>query len=127
MAILVISIHAHNLKYYGLEEATMSLAYQEVAIIAGVMGKIAVPFFFMMSGYWYFRMNIFSTDVWERIKTKNKKRIKSLVVPYLLWNTFGTLFYMTVTRIPVLANKMNNGEVIPITLKTIWGGGSNAT
>lgn len=50
MAIFVISIHANNLKYYSMEDATCSSVYQEVKIIAEIIGGMAVPFFFMLSG-----------------------------------------------------------------------------
>ena len=122
LSIFVISIHANNLSYYGLTDASGSLAYQFVKICADIIGGIAVPFFFTLSGYWFFRMDVSSPDLWKNILHKCKKKVKTLVIPYLLWNAFGTTFYMIITNIPSLAALMNDGNAIPITLQNILGG-----
>lgn len=49
--------------------------------------EVAVPLFFLISGFNYF--NGFSISVQKR---KLKSRIKSLLVPYLTWNTLYCIF-----------------------------------
>ena len=49
----------------------------------------AVSTFFVISGYLYFaNVTDFNRDVYI---TKTKKRIKSLIIPYLLWNLAGII------------------------------------
>lgn len=74
MAVFVVFIHANNLKYYGLENALGSFPYVIVKIFSEVIGGIAVPFFFMISGFWFFHMDIHSNDVWDYIKIKEYKK-----------------------------------------------------
>ncbi len=56
------------------------------------LGDIAVPLFFFISGYLFF-LNIkdFNFTIY---KNKLKKRYKSLLIPYLLWNTLFFLFLL---------------------------------
>ena len=82
----------------------------------------AVPFFFVMSAYWLFRFDIHGNNAMNTIMRKLKKKIKTICLPYLLWNTFGMVFYMSITHIPFAANMMNDGETIPITLSNVLQG-----
>ena len=69
----------------------------------------AVPLFFMISGFLYFyKVNSFGLEVW---KYKTKKRIFSLFVPYIIWNSITLLFYYVVQQ--VLPN-MVSGENMDI-------------
>lgn len=52
--------------------------------LGGVVGRIAVPLFFLISGYLFFRWT--EGFSWEIYKGKISKRIRSLLVPFLLWN-----------------------------------------
>lgn len=81
-----------------------------------------MPFFFMMSAYWLFRFDVHDSNAMKYLNKKLKKKLKTICLPYLLWNTFGMIFYMTVTHIPFAANMMNNGTVIPITLSNVLKG-----
>lgn len=49
--------------------------------------RIAVPMFFIFSGYWFFRQpEDFTMEVY---RGKLAKRIRSLLVPYMFWNFFA--------------------------------------
>lgn len=51
--------------------------------------RVAVPLFFAISGYLFFR-NCQSFNMFF-LKTKVKKRVKSLMIPYLVWSSLGFL------------------------------------
>ena len=52
--------------------------------------EVAVPLFFLISGYLFFRgLEVWNTSVWT---DKLKKRAHSLLIPYLLWNVISILF-----------------------------------
>ena len=122
MAIFVIYIHANNLKYYGIPVDQHTLVNVTVKLFAEVIGGIAVPFFFMLSGYWLFRFDITDSSATAILFSKIQKKVKTLVVPYLLWNAFGMVFYITVTHVPFLSALMNNGKAIEITIPNIVEG-----
>lgn len=49
--------------------------------------RIAVPMFFIFSGYWFFRHpEEFNLQVY---RSKLAKRVRSLLVPYMFWNFFA--------------------------------------
>ena len=72
MSVLVILIHSINneTKF----ERFFSMEYG--------IGQFAVPLFFMISGFLFFRNVSSMTDV----KNKLKKRFHTLLIPYMLWN-----------------------------------------
>lgn len=88
----------------------------------GVIGGVAVPFFFMMSAYWLFRFDINASNAINVLIKKMQRKIRTICIPYLLWNTFGMVFYMITTQIPFVVNQMNNGEVIPLNLSNVIEG-----
>lgn len=53
--------------------------------------RLAVPCFFFISGYLFFnRLHDWSWDEWGR---KMRNRVRTLLVPYLLWNVIALLAY----------------------------------
>lgn len=121
-SIFVMYIHANNLSNVGLANNKSSIDFIVSRLIGGAIGGIAVPFFFMMSGYWFFRIDLENKTVLSKIFEKQKKRINTLLIPYFLWNTLGLVFYMCITRIPVISAMMNSGDTIDFTLKNIFAG-----
>ena len=121
LSIFVIYIHANCLKDYGLQNNTSSIAYWIVKIITTGIGGIAVPLFFVISGYLYFRNIDFSIDIKSQIRRKQKSRVKSIIIPYLIWNTFGMLFYMIIPRISIV-NSIMNGSYVEINFMNIIRG-----
>ena len=89
LAIMVIFIHM-NPKVINLIEADFSLisghGFYNVTgvLLSHVLTHIAVPTFYLISGFLFF-IN-FQKWSWEGYKTKLNSRIKTLLVPYLLWN-----------------------------------------
>lgn len=60
-----------------------------------MVGRIAVPLFFCISGFLFFYKYTNNIEVY---KSKIKKRIKSLLIPYFLWNTIAFLIYTLIYR-----------------------------
>lgn len=50
--------------------------------------RIAVPLFFFISGYFFFANSAFS---WKMYGNKMKKRLNTLLIPYLFWNLLALL------------------------------------
>ncbi len=95
LALMVIFIH--------MNPAIVSLHEAEFPILSGqgifnivcmalsrVVPYIAVPTFFLISGFLFF-VN-FREWSWDGYKKKMKSRLRSLVIPYFLWNTVAFIF-----------------------------------
>lgn len=67
--------------------------------------NIAVPLFFLISGFLLFFKD--STFTFEIYKNKLRKRFTSLFVPYIIWNVLVLLLYVAVQNI---APSMNSGR-----------------
>ena len=51
--------------------------------------RLAVPFFFFVSGYlFYNKLGVWNWDIW---KMKIKRRVRTLFLPYILWNVIAFL------------------------------------
>lgn len=96
LAIAVIFIHM-NPETINLTEADFPLmsgrgVYNVVGIaMSHVVTRIAVPTFFLISGLLFF-IN-FRQWSWDGYKSKMRSRMKTLVLPYILWNilAFGII------------------------------------
>lgn len=65
--------------------------------LCDVIGRPAVPLFFFISGYLFFR----STDEfsWNIYKKKIESRLKTLVIPFFLWNAFYIICFFLISRV----------------------------
>lgn len=88
LPMIVLVTFAHS--YGGVEEGFSLLTsewntYEFLKLlISQTLVKVAMPVFFIMSGYLFFT----NVDVWnfKVYKTKIWRRIKTLLIPYLIWN-----------------------------------------
>ena len=85
---IVIVTFAHS---YGKVEEGFSLLASDwntyeflKLLVSQTLVKVAVPVFFIMSGYLFFA----NVDKWDVVTYKKKilRRIKTLLLPYLIWN-----------------------------------------
>lgn len=123
MSIFVMYIHGINISYYNFPcgaESTMLNCV--IRLFADTIGKIAVPYFFIMSAYWLFRPRVVPDKKNVYFQKKLQKKVKTLLLPYLCWNTVGMVFYIAITRIPLISSMMNNQEVVEITVESVIKG-----
>ena len=101
-ALLVILIH---IKWVGNDSGVVELVYQ---IVRNGICNIAVPYFFVVSGFFLARH--FDEAGWYRLAVS--KRIRTLLVPYILWSILTILLFWgtDVVLVDLLAG---NGVVIP--------------
>ncbi|MFD2557058.1 acyltransferase family protein [Sphingobacterium tabacisoli] len=93
-------------------------------ILSHHLGRIAVPMFFVFSGYLYFfKINDFK---FEQYKKQSLRRIVSLLIPYFLWNI---VFIIITLAKNILFVKLGAGEdVLLVSLRhatyydVFWGG-----
>lgn len=121
LAVMVVFIHSFPdgtwLDFSAIEYSSLS-SFDAFNVFrrffSNVFPSIAVPAFFLISGYLFFKkLEQWDWSVWKR---KIRSRLKTLVVPYFLWVTLYVLYnsgiYLTIGAIII------NGR--PISLLTDW-------
>ena len=109
LIILVLYIHS-NFHDYSHEILGMRFNHILQNVISVGLGRCAVPLFYMISG------NLFFLNTENRISVvfnKMKKRIRTLLIPYIIACLFFPLFYWVMELIPI-AGKYINGDGISI-------------
>lgn len=114
-SILVIWVHSYNSELFLGKTSSAEFVYNLEHFLGGTIAQIAVPGFFMISSYLFFRN--FSWDVLPR---KWKSRFFSIAVPFVLWNVIYYVGYLLASRIPVMTDVVGRGSVpfsLPILVK----------
>lgn len=105
-SILVIWLHSFNGELYlGVTEAGVRVDRIERFLGEG-LGQTAVPGFFMVSSYLFYR-----GFTWEKLIPKWRSRVKSLLIPYLLWNLLYYIGYVAATRLPGASHVVGKAPV----------------
>jgi surface polysaccharide O-acyltransferase-like enzyme len=120
----VVFIHNHSstVTMPGVElgsENYMPMFYTCSNLFSQVLGRIAVPLFFFISGFLFF-LNVNFNKLSYLKKLKN--RFRTLLTPYLFWNIATLALFLTLANIP--QTKMfisRNMEChLPYILKALW-------
>lgn len=92
----VVFVHAYGVPG-GVGPSSWGVEWVRNLVSQG-LAAIAVPLFFMISGYLFFW-----GFTWSRAHyfSKLRSRVKTLLVPYLFWNAATLLFYIVVKAWPV--------------------------
>ena len=115
--IFVVIIHNSATIQYSLTDDFLSNATNLIHnFFAYGLGSIAGPVFFLIAGISLFR-NYKSSMYTEKLSS----RIKSLLIPYLLWNIIGLLLCILCTYTP-LANYITGRELFEPTFPNILSG-----
>ena len=95
MAILVVFLHIDNAPRIAVMEYEWGVdlwqsCYYFAIIFVDNIAKIAVPCFFFISGYLFFKgkRDFGKNDYFSKVKS----RLRSLVVPYILWNLLAAMY-----------------------------------
>lgn len=104
---MIVLRHSDPINGLGIQSARLTrhgelLIYTFIKVITH-MTEVAVPTFFLISGFLYFsNFNNLNDYI-----TKIKKRINSIVVPYFLWSFLNWLYFAIITHVSVISTKMN--------------------
>lgn len=95
---LIVALHGLPQGRYSLDISNFPVYYSIM-----VLCQIGVPLFFFISGLLMYRN---CTSI-ENVIGKLRKRIKTLLIPYLLWNTLFVGIYFILTNWHVTSSMMN--------------------
>lgn len=111
-SLLVVWVHSYNAELYLGKTPEMAVIYRLEHRLGDGIGQIAVPGFFIISGYLFYR-----DFAWRKLGEKWQRRIGSVLVPYILWNFLYYLGYVIGSRLPWMTHVVGKG-VIPFDLFT---------
>lgn len=116
LAVGIVFIHYNLVKnpfsIHGVEYGTDCAEWLKlfVTFLSNVLPRIGVPLFYFMSGFLFFYGKDFCKEVYAQ---KIRKRLSTLFVPYLMWNTIAvllTLFYM----LPIFSSVFPNLQLTEV-------------
>lgn len=110
--ILVLYIHSG---FHADEIKGMLMNDRVQDFVSGMMGRCAVPLFYVISGYMFF---LKVPDGMTSIYGKIKKRVRTLVVPYIIGCLFFVGFGVLMAVLPGVSKYMNS-SVMPLFSKPI--------
>lgn len=107
-SIMVIYIHSYNLTTYNINSSSygFSKIVFEIENFGNNITTIAVPMFFFISGFLFFR-----TFEIHQLLCKWNRRIKSIILPYIVWCTIYYLYFVIGTNLPATKSLMNHETV----------------
>ena len=111
LTVLVILVHSYNADLFGAGELSGFPAFCRSFeyFFSVTLGQAAVPGFFLMSGYLFFRTDRPEGIGKEFFLRKLKNRIFTLVIPYLAWNLIYMLIYRAAGRTQLTPENIFNG------------------
>jgi hypothetical protein len=105
-SILVIWVHSYNAVLF-LGRTGVGYRVDALERFWGdTVAQIAVPGFFLISSYLFFRG--FTMD---KLWVKWNSRIRSILVPYIMWNFLYYLGYALGSRIPFISSVIGKGRI----------------
>jgi len=107
----VLYIHAENYDQFGFLSGTSGYIVEQKLIGSC---EWAVPLFFLLSAFLFYRD--FS---WGSLPGKWKRRVKTLLLPYLLWNSIYFVLFAILPRLPFLSGVINSAPA-PITANELF-------
>lgn len=104
LIVMVVYTHSYNLAInYKNDSRAINNGYNSIFqyFVSHGITRVSVPLFFMISGYLFF----LKTNAQNKnFAAKIKKRVSTILIPYLLWSLFGIIFYLTVQTVPVTSS-----------------------
>jgi len=100
--LLVIYLHSYNIKVNYSEESLIvhdTFNYLFQGLFSHGITRIAVPYFFLISGFLFFYT---LSPSYAGFVAKFRSRFQSLVVPYSLWFLMGYLLFGALKELPFL-------------------------
>lgn len=97
LMVMVVMIHAHfsSISIQGIDyKFTLEAypVYNNISyFISEILSRIAVPIFYIVSGYLFFS-NVYHYNTNEYLQ-KIKRRFRTLVIPYVFWNLIVLVLY----------------------------------
>lgn len=112
LCILIVFVHFDLSMGFGIKGIKYGIDnpewyYYIIRFVSVSLGSICVPLFFFISGFLFFYRKEFCCEIY---KTSLIKRIKTLLIPYLVWNFIALLWKMK-RFLPVISTFYQPAEI----------------
>lgn len=106
---MVVFIHSYNTKFM-VNNTSFYIDYSSFMqnFISQGITRVAAPFFFATSGYLFFLK--FKGTISEFV-TKYRKRVKTLLLPYLLWSVWGLVLH-SILQLVLRTKDFSSNDII---------------
>ena len=111
--VCVLIAHSENYLQFGFLEGTFAFQVEHDVLASC---EWVVSSFFMLSAMLFFRR-----FQWNQLLGKWKRRVQTLLVPYLIWNTIYFCMFALLPRIPLFAGLINTPPA-PLTFSSVLSG-----
>ncbi len=111
LCVLVVYVHCQNTDWFNAASAPWIASMEKGA--ASLFTAIAVPGFFFLSGYLFFR-----GFAWDKLRRKLISRVFTLLIPFLLWNLIYYFIELGLRSLPLTAG-LFDGSVVPFRMTEI--------
>ena len=117
--IIVVTYHSTGYKYYNLNQSLIdSIAKLVVDLKNPLCQLVALPSFCFFSGFLFYKNIDNPKFPYDSIK----KRLFTLLLPYLLWNFIWTLFMVVISFFPAITSQMSTIKVFSWSIREfVWG------
>jgi surface polysaccharide O-acyltransferase-like enzyme len=101
LIVLVVLLHSLNVTFTNCDNLICGFQY----FLSHKLTQIAVPLFFFISGYLYFlKADVNKNIDFSFFVASFKKRLKTILLPYVLWCVLWFLFMYGIQFLPVIKN-----------------------
>lgn len=107
--IFVVVLHAQNVSNRINGFVPPAWDYYLQHTISGGIASASVPLFLIISGFLFFDDTLMTA---AQFKTKISKRLKTLLIPYLLVSLFGILLFVLLQTLPFTSKYFNNEPIL---------------
>lgn len=108
LSVMIVWHHAYNIETFNLIGINTLIAKVLIQIenFFSILQLVAVPIFFIISGYLFY-----INYSWKKVVDKYKTRIKSVLIPYIIWNAIVYIFYFLLTHINSIKDYMSMKQI----------------
>lgn len=102
LTFMIVILHAKSPERFGL-------ALEDYPVIYSISTfcRVATPLFFFVSALLFFKDCGF-----DQLKRKYESRIRTLLIPYILWNLIFVSLFWIMSHTPAISMKLNVGEIL---------------
>lgn len=130
LAVVVVIVHVFSSNHINGYQFSDSPIFESInTFVLAFLKGVSVPIYFFISGYVFFITKSEHFDI-STYRNKIKNRIKTLLIPYIIWNGIA-VFLELIKFLPPFTNLLGNTVENNITIKNIlsafWMYGGNLT
>ena len=112
---IIMVVYIHSYSYWSKTDWGYNFYIQH--FISHGICRVAVPIFFIISGYLFFaEVNTFNIQIFSK---KIKKRIRTLFIPYLFWAIYGILLLLILQSLPYVGSFFTNQAIRDFSFENI--------